>query len=129
MQKIFSLCLFSGVFRFSLGWRGRPKQSLKGEEKSFQIIVSNYSLAIKQPYNNDVIGEKRNFPSAFSFFLIFHEFNEAEKQERQQRRLRKLAMELLSALKEEKYGQEEESISSKSLFSSSNSSMRADSVA
>jgi hypothetical protein len=70
----------------------------------------------------------RNFPSAFSYFLIFHEFNEAEKQERQQR-LRKLAMELLSTLKEEKYGQEEESISSKSLFSSSNSSMRADSVA
>lgn len=72
----------------------------------------------------------RNFPSAFSYFLIFHEFNEAEKQERQQQqRLRKLAMELLSALKEEKYGQEKESISSKSLFSSSNSSMRADSVA
>jgi hypothetical protein len=70
----------------------------------------------------------RNFPSAFSYFLIFHEFNEAEKQERQ-RRLWKLAMELLSTLKEEKYGQEEESISSKSLFSSSNSSMRADSVA
>jgi S-methylmethionine-dependent homocysteine/selenocysteine methylase len=69
----------------------------------------------------------RNFPSAFSYFLIFHEFNEAEKQERQQR-LRKLAIELLSTLKEE-YGQEEESISSKSLFSSSNSSMRADSVA
>lgn len=69
----------------------------------------------------------RNFPSAFSYFLIFHEFNEAEKQERQ-RRLRKLAMELLSILKE-KYSQEEESISSKSLFSSSNSSMRADSVA
>jgi hypothetical protein len=69
----------------------------------------------------------RNFPSAFSYFLIFHEFNEAEKQERQ-RRLRKLAMELLSTLKE-KYGQEEESISSNSLFSSSNSSMRADSVA
>lgn len=71
----------------------------------------------------------RNFPSAFSYFLIFHEFNEAEKQEQQQQRLRKLAMELLSALKEEKYGQEKESISSKSLFSSSNSSMRADSVA
>jgi len=71
----------------------------------------------------------RNFPSAFSYFLIFHEFNEAEKQERQQQRLRKLAIELLSALKEEKYGQEKESISSKSLFSSSNSSMRADSVA
>ncbi len=71
----------------------------------------------------------RNFPSAFSYFLIFHEFNEAEKQDRQQQRLRKLAMELLSALKEEKYGQEKESISSKSLFSSSNSSMRADSVA
>ncbi len=71
----------------------------------------------------------RNFPSAFSYFLIFHEFNEAEKQERQQQRLRKLAMELLSALKEEKYGQEKESISSKSLFSSSNSSMRADGVA
>jgi hypothetical protein len=71
----------------------------------------------------------RNFPSAFSYFLIFHEFNEAEKQERQQQRPRKLAMELLSALKEEKYGQEKESISSKSLFSSSNSSMRADSVA
>jgi len=71
----------------------------------------------------------RNFPSAFSYFLIFHEFNEAEKQERQQQRLRKLAMKLLSALKEEKYGQEKESISSKSLFSSSNSSMRADSVA
>jgi hypothetical protein len=71
----------------------------------------------------------RNFPSAFSYFLIFHEFNEAEKQERQQQRLRKLTMELLSALKEEKYGQEKESISSKSLFSSSNSSMRADSVA
>jgi hypothetical protein len=71
----------------------------------------------------------RNLPSAFSYFLIFHEFNEAEKQERQQQRLRKLAMELLSALKEEKYGQEKESISSKSLFSSSNSSMRADSVA
>lgn len=70
----------------------------------------------------------RNFPSAFSYFLIFHEFNEAEKQEQQQQRLRKLAMELLSALKEEKYGQEKESISSKSLFSSSNSSMRADSV-
>ena len=70
----------------------------------------------------------RNFPSAFSYFLIFHEFNEAEKQEQQQQRLRKLAMELLSTLKE-KYGQEEESISSKSLFSSSNSSMRADSVA
>jgi hypothetical protein len=70
----------------------------------------------------------RNFPSAFSYFLIFHEFNEAEKQERQ-RRLRKLAMELLSILKEEKYSQEEEGISSKSLFSSSNSSMRADSVA
>ncbi len=72
----------------------------------------------------------RNLPSAFSYFLIFHEFNEAEKQERQQQqqqRLRKLAMELLSALKEEKYGREEESISSKSLFS--NSSMRADSVA
>jgi hypothetical protein len=70
----------------------------------------------------------RNFPLAFSYFLIFHEFNEAEKQERQ-RRLRKLVMELLSTLKEE-YGQEkEESISSKSLFSSSNSSMRADSVA
>jgi S-methylmethionine-dependent homocysteine/selenocysteine methylase len=69
----------------------------------------------------------RNFPSAFSYFLIFHEFNEAEKQERQ-RRLRKLAMELLSTLKE-KYGQEKESISSKSLFSSSNSSIRADSVA
>lgn len=69
----------------------------------------------------------RNFPSAFSYFLIFHEFNEAEKQERQGRLL-KLAMELLSTLKE-KYGQEEESISSKSLFSSSNSSMRADSVA
>jgi hypothetical protein len=69
----------------------------------------------------------RNFPSAFSYFLIFHEFNEAEKQERQ-RRLWKLAMELLSTLKE-KYSQEEESISSKSLFSSSNSSMRADSVA
>ena len=71
----------------------------------------------------------RNFPSAFSYFLIFYEFNEAEKQEQQQQRLRKLAMELLSALKEEKYGQEKESISSKSLFSSSNSSMRADSVA
>ena len=71
----------------------------------------------------------RNFPSAFSYFLIFHEFNEAEKQDRQQQRLRNLAMELLSALKEEKYGQEKESISSKSLFSSSNSSMRADSVA
>jgi hypothetical protein len=71
----------------------------------------------------------RNFPSAFSYFLIFHEFNEAEKQERQQQRLRKLAMELLSALKEEKYDQEKESISPKSLFSSSNSSMRADSVA
>jgi hypothetical protein len=69
----------------------------------------------------------RNFPSAFSYFLIFHEFNEAEKQERQ-RGLRKLAMELLSTLKE-KYGQEEESISSNSLVSSSNSSMRADSVA
>jgi hypothetical protein len=73
----------------------------------------------------------RNLPSAFSYFLIFHGFDEAEKQERQQQqqRLRKLAMELLSALREEKYGQEEESISSKSLFSSSNSSMRADSVA
>ena len=70
----------------------------------------------------------RNFPSAFSYFLIFHEFNEAEKQERQ-RRLLMLAIELLSTLKEEKYGQEKESISSKSLFSSSNSSMRADSVA
>jgi hypothetical protein len=55
----------------------------------------------------------RNLPSAFSYFLIFHEFNEAEKQERQ-RQLRKLALELLSALKEEKYGQEKESILSSS---------------
>lgn len=42
-----------------------PKQSLKGEEKSFQIIVSNCSLAIKQLYNNDVMGRCETFRQLF----------------------------------------------------------------